>query len=490
MTILALDVGSSSVRALLFDHDENGVKLISDAIAQRGYSFDTTEPGQATVEPDFLRDLVEHCIEEILEHPKAETIEAVGMDTFVGNLTVSGNNYLHSIIYTYADTRSAVCIPELRQLIDTAKTQQRTGTILHSAYYPAMLKWLAQTEPQFHQLLTEKQIALMDFSAFCFNDFFGANQMSYSCASWSGLLNREKLEWDRDLLKILGLSANDFPSLHDYTLAQTGLWDDYAQRWKQLANVPFYLAVGDGAAAQVGSGAVAAGTAALTIGTTAAIRKVSTEKLPPVPDGCWSYRIDKEHHLIGGALSEGGSIFAWARDTLKLDLDVLECELAKCQPAEHGLTVLPLLAGERSPGWRGDATGTIHGLRLSTTPLDIVHALLESVALRLAIVANQLSIGSDVKIMASGGALAKSSAWAQIIADALQRPLYLIDSPEITALGTAHLAWCALNNQPVSGASPHVARVIEPRTQYTSIMRELVEKQQGLYAKLYSPMDS
>jgi gluconokinase len=485
MTILALDVGSSSVRALLFDHNDAGVRLIPDAIAQCEYSFDTTEAGQSTVKPEFLLDLVRQCIDKILQHPQVGKIEAVGMDTFVGNLTVSGNNHFYSNVYTYADTRSAVCVPELRQLVNTVQTHQRTGTIIHSAYYPAMLKWLSQTEPQFHHLLAQREIALKDFSAFCFNDFFGTNKISYSCASWSGLLNREKLEWDSELLQILGLSAEDFPSLHDYTLAQTGLKDDYAERWKQLANVPFYLAVGDGAAAQVGSGAVAAGTAALTIGTTAAIRKVSHEKLLSVPDGCWSYRIDKEHHLIGGALSEGGSIFAWARDTLKLDLDTLESELAKREPAEHDLTILPLLAGERSPGWRGDATGTIHGLRLSSTPLDIAHALLESVALRLAIVANQLSIGSDVKIMASGGALANSPAWAQIIADALQRPLHLIDSPEITAHGTAHLVLCAMNKQPVTGASPHVARVIEPRTQYARVMRELVEKQQTLYTKFY-----
>ena len=110
-----------------------------------------------------------------------------------------------------------------------------------------------------------------------------------------------------------------------------------------------------------------------------------------------------------------------------LNLDTLEDELAKRELAEHGLTVLPLFAGERSPGWRGDATGTIHGIRLSTTPLDMVHALLESVALRLAIVAQQLELVDDVKIMASGGALTRSTAWAQIIADALQRQLYLLD---------------------------------------------------------------
>ena len=482
MTILALDVGSSSVRALLFDHDDKGVKLIPDAITQHNYVFDTTEPRQSTVDAVFLRSLLEKCIDEILQHPQAQDIQAVGMDTFVGNLVVvDGDNTPLASVVTYADTRSAQFIPSLKQRIDADYMHQRTGTILHTAYWPAQIELFEYPSPVEPFLL-----GYLDFATYVLRSWFNKHvPMGYSTASWSGLLHRESLDWDADWLEVLSVPKMLMPPLADYTSAQNGLSEEYVKRWPQLADVPFYLAVGDGASAQVGSGAVEDGTAALTIGTTAAIRKVSTEKLPPVPAGCWGYRIDADHHLIGGALSEGGSIFAWARDVLKLDLDTLESELSKSEPAQHGLTVLPLLAGERSPGWRGDATGTIHGLRLSTTPFDVVHALLESVALRLAIVARQLHLGGEGKIIGSGGASAKSPVWAQIIADAMEHPLHLIDEPEITALGTAHLAWCALNNQPVSSANPKIARIVEPRPQYAKVMRELIEKQQRLYHQLY-----
>ena len=85
--------------------------------------------------------------------------------------------------------------------------------------------------------------------------------------------------------------------------------------------MPFYLAVGDGAAANVGSGCVEAGQVALSLGTTAALRTVSTEKLPPVPDGLWSYRITQDRHLIGGATTEGGNIFKWMEETFALPKD-------------------------------------------------------------------------------------------------------------------------------------------------------------------------
>ncbi len=286
--------------------------------------------------------------------------------------------------------------------------------------------------------------------------------MSYSVASWSGLLNRANLKWDDISLNHTHYTAENFPELADYQQVQRGLSGEYRQRWQILADKPFYIAIGDGASAQLGSGAIDASTATLSVGTTAAIRKVSTEALPPVPAGAWSYRITAEHHLIGGALSEGGNIFAWAMDTLSLDKVDIESELAKRQPAEHGLTVLPLLNGERSPNWRGNACGTIHGLRLNTTPIDILHAMLESVALRLAIVAEQLDLSADVRLMASGGALQKSPAWTQIIADALGCAVHLLDEDEVTALGVAQMVWCAENELPLRGANPKIADVYQP----------------------------
>jgi gluconokinase len=109
-----------------------------------------------------------------------------------------------------------------------------------------------------------------------------------------------------------------------------------------------------------------------------------------IPSGLWSYRVDAGHHLVGGALTEGGNVYQWATATLRLE-ENLEAALLQREPDQHGLTVLPLLAGERSPGWATHATGAILGLRLSTSPLDILQAILESVALRLAQIAGQLA---------------------------------------------------------------------------------------------------
>jgi gluconokinase len=135
-------------------------------------------------------------------------------------------------------------------------------------------------------------------------------------------------------------------------------------------------------------------------------------------------------------------VLAWLRNLVRLPADdEVEAALAAAEPDSHGLTVLPFLAGERSPGWRSQQRAAISGLSLDTTALDIARAGLEAVALRLALVYALLAplATPGHAIVASGGAL-RSRAWAQAIADALGQPLQLSSEEEATSRGAALLA--------------------------------------------------
>jgi gluconokinase len=332
--------------------------------------------------------------------------------------------------------------------------------------------------------LFRKVVQWIDVGTYLYQQWFGDAPCSYSAASWSGMLNRATLDWDDEWLNLLKLPKSAFPKLADYSAPCSGLKEEYAVRWSKLKDVPFYLAVGDGAAANVGTGCVEPGQVALSLGTTAALRTISTEKLPHVPAGLWSYRLTADRHLIGGATTEGGNIFRWIEDTFKLPADA-EQQLAGREPDAHELTFLPLLAGERSPGWAIDATGAINGLRLSTTPLDILQAALEGVALRLGMIAEQL--GGDQAVVASGKPLEVSRAWTQMIANALNRPVKLAEESEITARGTAILALSALDSRPLSDFPLEITHTVEPQPQAVPVMRAARARQEALYAKFYAP---
>jgi gluconokinase len=192
-----------------------------------------------------------------------------------------------------------------------------------------------------------------------------------------------------------------------------------------------------------------------------------------------------DHYLTGGATSEGGNIFQWAKATLAVSGIDIEVQFGQRKADAHGLTALPLLAGERSPGWQANASGSVIGLRLSTTPLDIVQVLLEGVALRLALIADQLA-DNAVQVMASGGALSASPAWTQMIANALNRPLHVIETTETTARGVAIMVLSALDKRSYGDFPALATHNVEPQAEAVEALKAARKRQESLYRTMIS----
>jgi gluconokinase len=213
-----------------------------------------------------------------------------------------------------------------------------------------------------------------------------------------------------------------------------------------------------------------------------------TPRPAPAVRGLWRYRLDRRRAITGGATSEGGNVFAWCRSVLRLSDEVsVESALASASAGEHGLTILPFLAGERAPGWRDGRRAVLAGLTLDTTAADILRAALEAVALRLALVYGLLGplAAPDHRVVASGAALARSPGWARIIADALGRPLELCAEEEATSRGAALLALEALGSIRDVGEVPAPIRaVVEPDLERHALLQQALARQQEFDARL------
>lgn len=193
------------------------------------------------------------------------------------------------------------------------------------------------------------------------------------------------------------------------------------------------------------------------VGTSGAMRVCLTAESVAIPEGLWCYRVDGRRLLLGGSLSNGGSVYAWLTDTLRLPpAEEVERELGAMSPDAHGLTVLPFLAGERSVGWVASARAAVVGLSLATRPIDVLRAGLETVAYRFALIHGQLREACpDVReVIATGGALLASPAWTAIMADALGVPLTPSTEAEGSSRGAALLASEALGLIPSLEAVP------------------------------------
>jgi gluconokinase len=317
---------------------------------------------------------------------------------------------------------------------------------------------------------------------------FGESAVSHSVASWLGLLNRHSLTWDEQLIAALPIRIDQLSPLVDSNHFRRGLRPEFANRWPALQDIPWFPALGDGATANIGSGCISPERVALTVGTTSALRAVADFPVSHIPEGLWCYRVDSRRSLPGGALSEGGSLFSWLTETLKLQsLSEVEQGLAKVEPDAHGLTILPFLAGERAPGWAGHARATIHGLSLATTPLEILRAGLEAVAYRIAIVFELLRqlLPSEPQIVASGGALLHSPSWLQIMADTLGRPVAVSEVQEASGRGTALLALEALGIlKDLAEAPDFIGPVFDPDFMRHERYLKAIERQKALYEKL------
>ena len=484
--IVSLDVGTSSVRALLFD--QNGVEQL-DYGKQISYEPSTTHDGGVEVDPDQLLDLCRQCLDHLHDQLQQKGIRPSGVafslfwHSFLG---ADANGTPTTPIIHLLDTRSTAQIEWLRQRINVVEMHRRTGCILHTSYWPSKLLWLAEERAEAFQ----KTRWWISFGEYLHWRWFGTPRSSTSMVSGSGLWNQVLNVYDDEMLGFLPIQKSQLVPEAELDEPNTKLTPERAARWPMLDGIPWYPALGDGACNNLGSGCAGPDRFALMVGTTGAMRVVLPDQQLIPPDGLWSYRADRHRQVFGGAISNGGEVFRWMSQTLQLPEGAqLEHELGQIVPGSHGLTVLPFLAGERAPYWRADLRAAIIGMGLSTKPVDILRASLESVALRFRQIYRMMTAhtAEPKEVMASGGALLKSAVWTQMMADALGRPVVACAEPEASSRGAALWVLERIGAiESIDAAPVRTSGIIHPRADYTVIYDRLLLAQTDLFTRLYS----
>ena len=396
MRVLALDVGSSSVRAGAYD--EQGRELREPA--RRAYEARRGHDGSAELDPDRLVDACEGVLAEA-----GAGAEATGISCFWHSLLLlDEHNRPLTPVLLWQDRRSTVQAEQLRARLDPAEVHQRTGCFLHPSFWPAKLMWLRK------QGTLERARRAVSFADYLFLRLTGELRTTLSTASGSGLLDLRTRAWAPELLDALGIDAELLPPLGDDPADQV------------------FPPLGDGACSNLGAGCTTRERAALMIGTSGAYR-VLHEGDPDPREGLFCYLADCGRVVEGGAVSDGGNLFAWLERTLRLET------FEPREPDGHGLIFLPLLGGERSPGWNPRAAGTIAGLSFDSDSTDLLQAGLEGAAYRLAEVAEAMPEVREV--VATGRALLASDWWTQLFADVLGRPVNASAVSEGSARGAA-----------------------------------------------------
>ncbi len=485
--VLALDIGTSSSRAALFDSLGNEISGTEASVTR---TLSTTPDGGAELNADEAVEQAALVVDAVLARAPSTstTIETVAVACFWHSLVgIDVEGRAVTPVFGWADMRAASAVEELRRQFDEPSMHARTGCRFHASYWPARLRWLQQERPGLYRAVHR----WMSFGEFLALRFFGEPQTSVSMASGTGLLDERLCVWDDELLAWLGIAAGRLPAIADEGKTFQGLTAEYARRWPRLREARSFPAIGDGAANNIGAGCVTPERAALMIGTSGAMRVLREDEPPAaLPSALWCYRADRRRIVVGGALSDGGGLYHWMKDALALsgNREEVEQELTSIKPDAHGLTILPFWAGERSTAWSGAARGAITGLTMHTRAIEILRAAMEAVAYRFALIADALRpffAPDGAKIIASGGALGASPLWAQMLADVLNRPITLSGVRESSSRGAALLALEATGKiKSIADAEAPLEQTYEPDMARHARYRIGLERQQKIYEKL------
>jgi gluconokinase len=469
--VLALDLGTSSVRALVFD--DRGAPL-PDMLARRPTHLDISDGGKAELDPDGVVAAIGECLDELASRGGLDGVGHVATScAWHSVIALDGGGRRLTGALTWADTRAAPLVAELRSRADMDRLQAVTGARPHTLYWTAKLPWLARE-------LSPAPARYLGLAEYVTGALLGDPSASASMASGTGLLELASAAWDPQALELAGVDERALPAVVGG--GWTGrLGSDGARRWPALAAAAWHPATGDGAASNVGAGCVSADRAAINVGTSAAIRVVeAVDQAGPLHRELWRYLVDDRRVVTGAAFSGGGNLYAWLRRVTALPVEgSVEDELAKVPPGSRGVVVMPYQAGSRPPLDLAAGSGAITGLSLATTAVEILAATLESVCYRLAAGYEALAsaLPRPPEVVASGGAMVASPWWQQTLADVVGRPVLVVDEPEASARGAALVALGQTTD-------PATVRVVEPRPEAVAAQRAARAMHEDLAARL------
>ncbi|UDM08813.1 glycerol kinase GlpK [Halomonas sp. NyZ770] len=441
--ILAIDQGTTSSRAILFDRQGQVA-----AVAQQEFPQHFPQDGWIEHDPEDIWDSVVATCREVLAKAQvsAEQIDGVGItnqrETTVVWDRATGKPLYNAIVWQ--DRRTSERCQALRDAGHTEAVQAKTGLLIDPYFSATKLAWILDRVEGARERAAKGELAFGTIDSFLIWRLTEGQQhvTDATNASRTALFNIHEQRWDDELLALFGVPDNMLPDVKDSS-------DDFgtmAAHWLGAA-LPIAGVAGDQQAALVGQACFKPGMGKSTYGT-GCFMIVNTGDTPSVSRNrlltTVGYRINGQPtYAMEGSIFVAGATVQWLRDGLNLFADASETEaLAQKTRSGHSVYLVPAFTGLGAPHWDPKARGAIFGLTRDTGIAEIVAAGLQAVCYQTRDL--QLCMNDDMDAAPGNlrvdGGMVKNSWVMQFLADMLNvqvdRPTIL----ETTALGAAYLA--------------------------------------------------
>lgn len=441
--LIGVDAGTSAVKVL-------AVTATGREIGASARSYGLAAPAPGRVEQDAAT--VYRATMEALAAVAAEvlrggaTVAAIGLSSAMhGVLCVGADDAPLAPAITWLDRRSGAIAEGWRADGTAAALYPRTGAPMHPMLPVAKLRWLADHEPA----LVARTRRFVGLKEFFVHRWTGEWLVDWGIASATGMFALEPRAWDPQALALAGIDATRLaqPVAPSTTLAMR----PEVARELALSGPPPKIVLGssDGALATIGAGAMGF-DAALTLGTSGAVRTLRAAPALDPAGRTFCYCADDARFVAGGATNGAGAALDWIFALLLADVPraerfaAAERLAAAVPPGAAGCTVLPFLAGERAPYWNASLRGTIAGLDLSHDRSTILRAAIEGVAFGVYAVAEVMreTSGNFERLLLTGG-LTRSPLVRAIVAGVFGLPAAQPHVAESAAFGAALVAAAA-----------------------------------------------
>jgi gluconokinase len=439
---VGVDLGTGSTKAVAVDAEGNTLST-----AQYHYVTSNPQPGYSEQNPCLIWQAFVSCINDITSKLGGEPV-AISLSAAMHSIMpVDKDGTALSDAILWADSRSGDIAQSIRISTQGEDIYHHTGTAIYAMSPLCKLIWLRENRPE----LFNEAYKFISIKEYIWYKLFGVFEVDYSIASATGLFDILALNWYDKSLAMAGLNSDKLSKPVD-TETYRFLTDFNKLLPGISVKTHFVIGASDGCCANLGGNAVMPGIAALTIGTSGAVRVGSNAPIYNYGAMTFNYLLNKKTFICGGAVNNGGAAVDWLlKSFLKLPnittetYNILFNDIETVKPGSNGLIFLPYLYAERAPVWDSKSSGAFLNINSKHQQPHFLRAALEGICFALNDVLKAVEDSSQQieEIVVSGGFIS-SPVWVQLLADITGKKLVLQQTDDASAIGAIYLAMQAL----------------------------------------------
>lgn len=487
--VIGIDIGTGSTKAV-------AVSTSAKVIEVRQVSYPTLqpEPTYSEQDADVIWNAFVKCLSELTSAVSGEPIAVVLSSAMHSILPVDHDGTPLFNMITWADNRSASIAERLHKSAEGELIYNETGTPIHAMSPLCKILWMKEHAPK----LFNNTARFISIKTYLWFRLFGVYETDYAIASAMGMFNIQNNQWNERSLKLCGLQASQLGEVRptDHTRE---IGNKMAATLGVTDSTLFIIGSSDGCLANVGSFATTPGTAALTIGTSGAIRVAGERPTLNYRAMTFNYKLFDDLFISGGPINNGGVVLKWYAEKFlqrtlasEADYEKLLEAIADTEPGANGLIFLPYLLGERAPIWNSEASGSFFGIRNYHTQEHFTRAVVEGISMALyTILLEMESAGLAIdKVHVSGG-FVHSTGWLQILADMFNKPIVLIHDEDASAIGAALIGLGVaglMDNYQFDSETKHTTFM--PRPEYRVVYDTTCRVYRALYDRMSAEMEA